>query len=64
MFSRPGFTECEGKLRQGNGLQEHSMVAVFSTSKGYDLADDQRQGKAPELFEPDAEVIFGSIYIL
>ena len=45
MFSRPRFTECEDKTRQGNPLQEHT-VTVFFIFKGYDLANDQREGKS------------------
>ena len=62
MFSRPRFTECEDKTRQGNGLQEHSVAAFFNFF-GYDLADDQRQGKAFGFLELDAEVIFRSILL-
>jgi hypothetical protein len=60
MFSRPRFTECEDKTRQGNSLQQH-VIAIFFIFFGYDLADDQRQGKAFGFFEPDAEVISWSI---
>ena len=60
MFSRrPRFSECEDKTRQGNALQEHTVAVIFIWS-GYDLAKDQRQGKAG-LVEPDAEVISRSI---
>jgi hypothetical protein len=60
LFSRPRFTESGDKTCQSNSLQEHT-VAVLFISKGYDLADDQRQGKASRPFEPDAEVIFWTI---
>ena len=57
-------SKCGNKTRQSNGLQEHT-VAVHFVRMGYDLANDQRQGKVsgPFPLKPDAKIVSWKILL-